>query len=1490
LAYQLLRAVYHAVERRGKLILVDADNTLWTGLCSESQKIQFSQANLFLQRFLVEQLNNGYLLGICSKNNESDVQNAILSNKQCLLKKEHIQFWLVNWDNKFSNISRLMIQTGLDASDIILIDDNRYELIEVKQQLSSIMAFQFIDNLTEMQKLLHNIWLFDSRDTGSAMYHRQQSYHNMHIKHGLRAKSLSHDFFLNQVGLIVDVDAYKDSHKERLVEMSCRVTQFNTCTKQLNHQAINDLLSENNLWVVSAKDHYDDHGVIGFVAYAIKDSCILVNMFMLSCRVLLFKIEYIIVRRLQDICRKHNIKHVHFKFKKTKRNTPAHDFLSAVCGQVKSTMHSEVCFDLPALKKVTIPEANDSKDYPIETREVFFTNAQLLSLAALSEEVSTGNLVDSSLDYVVVKDKLKMLWEDVLECSILDNTDFMVSGGTSFKALIICEKLASQFGVMIPVYKFMQNMTFKCFCEVVSVSKKNIIANNDQITEEDNTSACLSESQKSMYYLSKLQPNMGVYNIPISLYICKDVEKSILLNSLVCVIGQWVIPNFPDYQGACHNNFNVDKIKIIDKDINSFKMLSQCLDNLTMQPIDIDNSEYFKLYILRYREGVSILHMVFHHMIFDGHSGSIFLTKLEAIYNNKPVQQVAKTYKDFIQWEHSYLTSNHYYQGIEYWKSTLYGYIKKDIFCGLVKGGESHQGAYSSFAIERQMDCLIRKVAKSCKTTPLAVYFAVLVSVLNQLYSVSDIVIGLPTNTRPDKTYQNVIGNFVNPLPVRIVLDATLSCQELIQSCHRSIYTALEYRHVPFRRIVKSISTSARGDENPIFDVMFSYQDWDNSAPILSDQKAEFVKQGYPAARLKLIIEMHKNQSGMSLGFYYRKSVVSKDDIERIDDCFRCCMDRFVSGCLDESFITGVQASLQANIQRSMSGHADNVAMKSVCDSMTYGDLDKLSNQIARYLQINYSVKKQCVVITVVAKSFYSVALIVAIHKLGAIYAPVVKQDNSDYISDMIINSHPHVVISEEKIRIKNVASVILDEVILSAKMLSADEVITMTNADDVCYIITTSGSTGEPKRISITYKNLLYTLDKGFDIFDFSSNDVVPLLHELSFDVSIWEVWCALLNGASLYIPSNMGASAIVGLPDELLQAGVTVLNQTPSFFKAIFIPKKNILHRLLSRLRLLLFAGEPLHPIIFSNIKLPNSIAIYNLYGATEATIHSTVHKIYHHDITNNVSSIGLPLMGTGIFLLNEHKKEVGHDEVGEIYISGPGVSTVLCEQLKGSFINYKGYLCYKTGDLAKYNETGGLVYVSRNDGQVKINGYRVSLEQIEAAAYRLDGCVYAQSFIDKSLQQLTIALYFSCRSSLVTTQQIQDLLRKYLPFYMVPENVYILDKLPMTHHKKVDKREVDALGMQIVHDANMEIRSFIYSTLQKVLPSSHITDDANFDSIGLDSFILLNVYNTWHKRFPSLQLIDVFNQPNIGEFIKWVEKNKKELMDSCALYMPN
>jgi amino acid adenylation domain-containing protein len=552
--------------------------------------------------------------------------------------------------------------------------------------------------------------------------------------------------------------------------------------------------------------------------------------------------------------------------------------------------------------------------------------------------------------------------------------------------------------------------------------------------------------------------------------------------------------------------------------------------------------------------------------------------------------------------------------------------------------------------------------------------------------------------------------------------------------------------------------------------------------------------------------------------------------------------------------------------------------------SLTYGELNARSNQLAHYLR-SRGVRPEILVGIFVERSLDMIVGLLGILKAGGAYVPLDPAYPPDRILFMIEDSRMPVVLTHQdelrKLTASGVEFICLDSDWNRIAEASLDDLSHSAMPDDLAYVIYTSGSTGKPKGVQISHRAVVNFLTSMCREPGMVQEDVLVAVTTLAFDIAGLELYLPLTVGARIVIASRETTLDATKLGDLLLSCGATVMQATPAMWRMLIEAGWEGDPRLK-----ILCGGEALTRDLADKL-LAGSASLWNMYGPTETTIWSAVHKV---TANNGPVAIGRAIANTQMYVLDRHLNHVPLGVPGELHIGGVGLARGYWNRpeltadkfIADPFQSTPGGRLYKTGDLVRYLPDGALEFLGRIDHQVKIRGFRIELGEIETILQQhLDvrECVVAIRE-DTPGEKRLVAYFVPAGTQAPTISDLRAHLRQVLPEHMLPSAFVSIAKLPLTPNGKVDRRALPApdedrpeLGVTYALPRN-EIEKSIASIWQQVLNVERVGRDDNFFDLGGHSLLMVRVHSAIRKSFPAdVSMIDMFRFPTVKRLAEYL-----------------
>ncbi|MGY8527505.1 amino acid adenylation domain-containing protein, partial [Paracidovorax citrulli] len=789
----------------------------------------------------------------------------------------------------------------------------------------------------------------------------------------------------------------------------------------------------------------------------------------------------------------------------------------------------------------------------------------------------------------------------------------------------------------------------------------------------------------------------------------------------------------------------------------------------------------------------------------------------------------------------------------------------------------------------------LRGFCAAQRCTPFVVLLAAWQALLSRYSGQSDFAIGVPHGGRDDASLEEVVGFFANThvYPARTV--AGITARSLCEKVRADTLGALANAELPFEALLDSMQVPRDAGRSPLFQVMFNWRASAEGAQLaFAGLHAEAVDASATGAKFDLIFDVQAHADAVRIELEYDCSLFQQRTAQRMLRHYLVQLaamleapdlpwtatpllsgrDAVPPDADDHAALTLQQRAGQPQrceagsepvhrqIERQAAQRPDAIALRCGEVTVTYDELDRRANGLAHRLAA-LGVGPEVRVGIAVERSPEMIVGLLAILKAGGAYVPFDPAYPAERLAYLFEDSGIAVLLTQPALRHllperDGLPVLLLDDGADNALVLDHPPAVDV-RAGHLAYVIYTSGSTGRPKGAQLQHGNLSRLLAATQRWFGFGADDVWTLFHSYAFDFSVWEIFGALCHGGQLVIVPWLVSRTPQDFLALLRRERVTVLNQTPSAFRAL-IAQPEIYDEPLA-LRHVIFGGEALDPQALRpwlERVGDASPRLVNMYGITETTVHVTYRPITLGDLdpaSGARSPIGERIPDLGIRVLDAGMNPVPPGVAGELHIGGDGLArgylnrpALTAERFVPDPFAADGARLYRTGDLARWLPDGQLEYLGRIDQQLKIRGFRIEPGEIEARIMAQPGLGNAAVVAVDGPSGARLAAYVvPCAEADLDVAQLRATLSAQLPDYMVPAAIVVVDALPLTPNGKLDRRALPAPAFDSAQEfvaPTGAAEAALAEIWAEVLGLQQIGRNDNFFELGGDSILSLQI----------------------------------------------
>ncbi|WP_191500039.1 class I SAM-dependent methyltransferase, partial [Mycobacterium simulans] len=815
----------------------------------------------------------------------------------------------------------------------------------------------------------------------------------------------------------------------------------------------------------------------------------------------------------------------------------------------------------------------------------------------------------------------------------------------------------------------------------------------------------LSWAQSRMWFLHRYEGPSATYNIALALRLTGDLDVAALGAALGDVVGRHesLRTVFAEDDGIAYQQIlpaDGVQVPLIVTELASGQPLDEAINQAAGYRFDLASEIPLHAQLIEVSGREQVLVLVVHHIAADGASMAPLATDLATAYAARCQGQspgwapLAVQYADYTLWQLRVLGDEHDPESVlarqfSYWHTELAG-APEQIMLPWDRPRpprQSFNGESVSFTVDAGLRERVERLARNTGTTMSMVLQAALAVLLRKLGAGDDVTIGGPIAGRMDAALADLVGFFVNTWVLRVDTAGNRSFTELLAQVRAKALAAYENQDAPFERLVELLNPARSTAHHPLFQVSFALQN--NPAPTfelpgldieavpVSTHTAKFDLSmhlldrppvgGHPQALPGLIeyatdLFDHSTIEAFAARYLDILDVVTADPDLGIDTIE--IVDPAQRRLLINTYNTATTAVPEVTLPELFATQAvrtpDVVAVQDDSHSLTYAELAARAQQLASRIK-TYGVQPETIVAVALPRGVQLVTTLLAISHTGAAYLPIDPNYPSQRSAYMLADAAPRLLITDAatapSLPETTIPRLILDHPDTEIHLEHPEHPEMWPHPDNLAYIIYTSGSTGTPKAVAVTHRNVAGLFAGLRDACEFAATDVWAWCHSPAFDVSVWEMWGALLHGGRVVaVPWDTVRS-----PRELWQLivgeRVTVLSQTPSaFFELMRAERESASTAQDSALRLVVLAGEALRTSRLQGwypedrAQLPTLI---NMYGITEATVHTTCRKLSNSDAASEASVIGGPRGNERLFVLDAGMCVVPVGVAGELYV---------------------------------------------------------------------------------------------------------------------------------------------------------------------------------------------------------------------------------------------
>ncbi|RMH87536.1 amino acid adenylation domain-containing protein [Lysobacter pythonis] len=938
----------------------------------------------------------------------------------------------------------------------------------------------------------------------------------------------------------------------------------------------------------------------------------------------------------------------------------------------------------------------------------------------------------------------------------------------------------------------------------------------------------LSPAQQRLWFLQQLDPASPSYNMPGAWRIEGPLDRAALQAAFASVFERhevlhsrilaedgepYLVP-----QETPLLPWHEQDLRALDPQTRA-QRLQACIDSMACTPFDLARDVPLRMRLLQLQDHEHVLLACLHHICADGASLGLLLEEVAAAYaalrqGAAPIlPRQALQYADYAHWQQRLLGTGQEQPLLDYWRDRLHGAPTVHALPLDYPRTErpDHRGDHHAFELPVALVARLDALAAQCGVTPFLLLKTAFAAVLARYADSDEIMLGTPVSGRDRPEFESLVGFFANTLVLRERIDRDRSLPQLLEDTRDQQLADLAHQSLPFERLVEQLGLAGQGVHAPVFQILFALHETGSEFG-LPDVHVSAMDSHSQTAKFDLSLHLTRRNGALSGNVEFATALFHPQTILSLAESFKALLSDLVerpdtpishlslakSESLTPLSTPPSSTDLWTRFADAVAADPDAIALDHGEQRIGYAQLLERAEQCAGFLHAQGVRGGDCVGLCL-ARGVASITAMLACLRLGAAYLPLDPAYPRDRLALIVAEAAPRCVLLDDTgaALLAGTQASCLSMPSVRAAQHSAPPP-HVDNVEAPAYVLYTSGSTGTPKGVVMPHRALTQLLTAQTVLQPRLGERLATLqFTSLNFDVSFQEIFTALTTGSRLVLVDEAQRLDLPALVDLIRASGierlflpVAVLGLLPS-----------LVCEPLPSLRVITVAGEALSisPALRDFFKAHPHCRLVNHYGPTET------HVVTAHNLPNDparwpaLPPIGAPLPNLRLCVRDALGSVVPPGAIGELYVSGPALALGYLGRpdftAERFVINADGERAYRTGDRVYVGGDGELRYLSRNDGQIKLRGFRIETGDVAAQLQAVPGVSAAAVDLrrDPTGEPRLVAWLASDADAETLVEQARQRLAHTLPAFMLPEAYAVLSRLPMTVNGKLDRAKL-------------------------------------------------------------------------------------------------
>jgi amino acid adenylation domain-containing protein len=1207
--------------------------------------------------------------------------------------------------------------------------------------------------------------------------------------------------------------------------------------------------------------------------------------------------------------------------------------------------------DLRAFLKERVP------DYMVPAS---FMNIDALPLTANGKvdrkSLPTPDFADSEpggscdLPRTPVQELLASIWCEVLGLDRVGiNSDFFALGGHSLLATRLVARVRDTFQVELPLRVLFESPNIAALAESIEALRNA----KDQVKippikkAPNGLELPLSFAQERIWFLNNLDSDNASYNVPRAIRFRGHMRLDLMERTLTELVTRHEVLRtaFPTVKGRPVQVINAPfyfSIQLTDlSDLCAAVREEEVATLIVAQgqkPFDLASGNLLRVTMAHMGKEDHVLILTEHHLVHDGWTQGVLLNDFLKIYGalaaDEPpfLPELPIQYSDYAYWQRQWLRGEVLGAQLSFWKSRLAG-APPMLELPLDKPRpaiQTSRGAQDTLFLKSHFADAIRALCRRKGVTLYMLMQAAFKTLLLRYTGQEDIVIASGIANRRWRELEGLLGMIINTVVFRTDLHGNPSFFELLDRTREVCLSAYAHQDTPFEKLVEELHPERNLSFNPIFQVMYNFQDAPSQLIHLPGLAAEVMESHNFSAKFDMTITVQPRieqfigsdtagvENEILVMWEYNTDLFETGTMLRMLKHYQVLLAGIIedANCpvqdlplltAEERFQLASEwnltealpdTPLQQIFETYVELAPDFVSLEFREEHLTYRDLNRRANRLGHYLA-RLGVGAEIPVAVVLEHSLDSVVVPLAILKAGGIYFPIAPSTPKERLAFMLEDARTEVLITTRSLASSlpraGMKMVLIDEDWIDVPAANDQNPVARATLDNAAYLIYTSGSTGRPKGVLGIGRAVLNRFRWMWQAYDFGPRAIFCRKAASSVVDSIWETFGSVLRGGRTVIVSDADAKDPSKLVEVLATTGVTRMVVVPTLLRAL-LDTFGDLGAKVPALKHWTSSGETLQTDLELRFKekVPGAVLL-NLYGSTEVMADVTCYQIGDSGPAAT-SYAGTALIGRAISNIQVALADRGFHQVpagvkGEILIGGAGLARCYVNRpdltaerfITDPFGQHFGSRLYRTGDLGRRMPDGNLEYLGRIDNQVKVRGFRVELDEIEYLLTQHQSVRRAAvTVINPDTVSIRLAAYVVADpDQQPSVEELRRFLAEKLPDYMTPTDFVFLAEMPLTSSGKIDRRSLPSPdrsgpeGQKNYVGPRNQVEDLLAGIWANVLGVEKVGVLDNFFDLGGHSLLGTQVMSRIREAFQTeLPLRSLFENPSVAGLAERVQ----------------